>query len=112
MVGPDRYSAQESEGGKPRPVMVGFLSAERARRVLLNIEYPEFQIKGIVEQQTTRQRVSYAEYELEHFSGLDQANLPGHNAQDPDLTSGRDQPVPWRSGPDTAQTRPAARRVK
>ena len=78
----------------------------------MNIEYPEFQIKGIVEQQTTRQRVSYAEYELEHFSGLDQANLPGHNAQDPDLTSGRDQPVPWRSWPDTAQTRPAARRVK
>jgi hypothetical protein len=74
----------------PKACYGRLLSAERARRVLLNVEYPEFQIKGIVEQQSTRERLSYAEYELEHFSGLDQADLPGHNAQDPDLASGGD----------------------
>ena len=89
-----------------------FLSAERASPVLLNVEYPELHVKGVVDQQTTREGVSYAEYELEDLCGLDQANLPGHNAQDSHLTSGRDQPITWRGGPDTAQTWSAACRMK
>lgn len=89
-----------------------FLSAEWASLVFLNVEYPELHVKRVVEQQTTRQRVSYAEYEFEDLGGLDQANLPGHDAQDAHFASGRDQPIAWRGGPDTAQTRPAARRVK
>ena len=88
------------------------LSAQRASPVLLNVEYPKLHVKGVVDQQTTREGVSYAEYELKDLCGLDQANLPGHNAQDAHLTSGRDQPITWRGGPDTAQTRPAARRIK
>ena len=59
-----------------------FLSAERASLVLVKVEYPELHVKRVVDQQATRQRVSYAEYELEDFRSLDQANLPWHDAQD------------------------------
>ena len=59
-----------------------FLSAEWASLVFLNVEYPELYVERVVDQQATRQRVSYAGYEFEDLRGLDQANLPWHDAQD------------------------------
>jgi len=76
------------------------------------MEHPIIQVEGVVDQQTTREGLPYAKDQLEYLRGLDQANLPGHNAQDTHFTSGRDQPVYGRSGPDTAQAGSAPGRVK
>ena len=89
-----------------------FLSAQRASLVFLNVEHAKICVKGVVDQQTTLQRVSYTKYELEDLRGLDQANLPGHNAQDAHFTSGGHQPIPRGSRPYAAHTGAAARRMK
>ena len=80
-------------------------SAERTSLVLSKIEHPKIRVEGIVDEQAALQRISHAEYELKHFCGLDQADLSGHNAQDADLASGRDESFPWRNGPYTTQAR-------
>ena len=87
-------------------------SAERTGPVLSKIEHPKIRVQGIVDEQSSLQRLSHAEYELEHLRGLDQADLSGHNTQDADLTSGRDQPIRWRNGPYTTQAGSAASRMK
>jgi len=89
-----------------------FFSAERASLVLSNVEDPEVRLQGIIYQQTTREGVSYSEYQLEDLGGLNQANLPGHNGQDPYLASGRNQLIARRSGHEAAQTGATTRRVE
>ena len=80
-------------------------SAEWTSLVLSKIEHPKIRVEGVVNEQAALQRISHAEYELKHLRGLDQADLSGHNTQDADLASGRDQPIRWRNGPYTTQAR-------
>jgi len=78
------------------------LSAEWTSPILSKAKHPIIQVEGVIDQQTSPEGLSYIKDELEYFGGLDQANLPGHNAQDTNLTSGRDQPVSGGNGPDAA----------
>ena len=82
-------------------------AAERAGPVLSKIEHPKIRVEGIIDEQAALQGLSHAEYELEHFCGLDQADLSGHNTQDAHFTSGRYESFPWRNGPYTTQARSA-----
>ena len=88
------------------------LAAERTGPVLSKIEHPKIRVEGIIHEQAALQGLSHAEYELKHFCGLDQADLSGHNAQDADLASGRDESFPWRDGPYTTQARSAVGGMK
>ena len=82
-----------------------FCAAERACRVSLHREDSEICFQRMVDHKSANEWRAFFQYQLECFRGLNQANLPGHNAQDPDVTSGRGHRRLRRSGKHAAQAR-------
>jgi hypothetical protein len=65
--------------------------AKRTSFVLSQGEYLEIGIKGVVNEKTAYEGLSFSQNEFKGLSGLDQTNLPGHNSQDTNLASSRDK---------------------
>ena len=82
-----------------------FCAAERACRVSLHREDSEICFQRMVDHKSANEWRAFPQYEFECFRGLNQANLPGHNAQDPDVTSGRCHRGLRRSREHAAQAR-------
>ncbi len=58
--------------------------------VLVDRKDLEIGIKRVVDEKTAYEWFPSSQNQFEHFSGLNQAYLPGHNSQDTDFASGGD----------------------
>ena len=99
------YSGGQAGDGRP-------LAAQGTGGIFLESQNSVIKMKRIVQEEAASQRVSNAEYQLHDFCGLDQADLSRDRAQDAYLASGRDEAVPWRVGPYTAQARASGSGMK
>ena len=84
--------------GISQPGYRRLIPAKWARLVLPDLKHPIVRLEGVIHQETADQRVSDPQNELEYLRGLDQANLPGHHAQDTYLASGWDELITRRVG--------------
>jgi len=82
-----------------------FCAAERACRVSFHREDSEICFQRMIDHKFANEWRAFLQYQLECFRGLNQADLPGHYAQDPDVTSGRGHRRLRRSGKHAAQAR-------
>ena len=63
----------------------GLLSAERALRILAQLQLPELHLQGIVKNQTADQGPPAAQNQLDGFGGLNQSDDSGEDSQDAPL---------------------------
>ena len=73
-------------------------SADRAIRILAQLEFAELHVQGIDQQQAANQGFAFAQNQLDDFGGLHHADQPRQDAQHSALGAGRHQARRWWLG--------------
>ena len=81
-------------------------SANRAIRILAQLEFAKLHAQGVDQQQTSDQRLARAQNQLDGFRRLHHADQSGQNAQHSTFRAGRHQSRRWRLGIQAAIARP------
>ncbi len=77
-------------------------AANRALRILAQLEFTEFHPERVNQQQPSNERFAHSKNQLDHFSSLHHADQPGENAEHSAFRARRHQPRWWRLRIETA----------